>query len=303
MTEKERERARKRLAVPFSVLVTPFEEDGGLDLFAFERLLAWQRDNGCRGVAIGLQRAEGGSLRAEEYETLIALAASTLGGRVPVVAGCDGAFTERAVSLAKRAYDAGAECLYCPPPAGVSSAGPGYFAHLLALSGAVPLPIISGCSPGRTAARLSAEQMKIEGVLGVAVEGGLLDGQLLREEIGDALLFSLEDPLLFCCGALGFDGALSPLACLYPRAVSSLAGALQGGRVKEAAQLQLALAPLLSMLSGDRGNALIKWALHRKGLCTPALRLPFVLPPQGELAAFEKACLHFERAWRAGGLR
>lgn len=283
----------------YSVLITPFEEDGRIDYFAFERLLCYQRQAGASGVAIGFWEGEAGALSTEEYRHLLSLAVCCLSGKVPVVASCFALSTGEALKLGEMAYDVGVDALYCPPPFGITSVSPGYFSHLRTLSEHLSLPLICARSGGKSALGLCLEQIVIKGVAGVAEKGeSLLESTLLKRDIRKVPLFCTKDELLYPSLTLGFDGAFSPLSCLYPEALSRLFGLCARGELQKGCLLFEALAPLISMMKGQDRCALLKWGLHRKGLCTPALRLPLTLPCDATLKSFEKACVDFEREIR-----
>ena len=44
---------------------------------------------------------------------------------------------------------------------------------------------------------------------------------------------------------------------------------------------------LLCLLGGEEGVSLLKWGLHRQGLCLPTLRLPLVEPDVGQIRNLE----------------
>ncbi len=54
----------------YSLVTVPFEEDGGLDLFAFERLLEEQISAGW-SIAFGFPEGEGLCLSRREYRLLL----------------------------------------------------------------------------------------------------------------------------------------------------------------------------------------------------------------------------------------
>lgn len=280
----------------YSLLITPFEEDGRVDLFAFERLLEQQKEGGVDGVAVAFPQAEGGVLKPEEYALLIGQAALVFEGGV--VASGMALSTEGAAELARIALDRGADALFCPPPPGTFSGQPGYFKHLRALSEASSLPLILSRSGGKSGLALCGEQLSVKGTVAVAEQGSsLLESVLLKQSIGKVPLFCTRDSLLYPSLATGFEGAFSLLSCLYPRATALLFDLVFSRRHGKALALWQELAPLCALLEGARGPLFVKWMLHRRGFCTPAVRLPLTLPSAGSLLAFEKACARFERAF------
>lgn len=275
----------------FALLATPFEEDGGVDLFAFDRLLCHvQRGTG--GVAVGFPEGEGESLSPDEFGLLLKEATLFFSGRRQVAAGCFGASTEGVARLAQAAAQAGADLLYLPPPYGVSAGDGGYFCHLNALC-SVGLPFLAlmprqGTASGRPSL-IASEIARLSCFAGFLVGG--LEGQdwgLWHSAHPETPLYMKNDCLSLPALFAGFCGAFSPLSCLLPEEFSLLMKKCKKND-PSARELLSALFPLCALLSGRDGGALLKWGLHKSGVLSPAMRLPRVLPEGRVLADFERA--------------
>jgi 4-hydroxy-tetrahydrodipicolinate synthase len=282
------------LAGCYSLLVTPFEEDGRVDYFAFEGLLEQQRRAGAFGVAVGFPCGEAGALRREELLTLVGQASLTFGGRV--LAGCFALSTSEAIALAKLSFDGAADALFCPPPVGCRSGQSGYFKHLREMENAVSLPLLLARTGGKSGLSLCPEQLSVQSAFAVAEQGApLAESALLMQKIGQTPLFCTKDSLLYPSLAIGFSGALSLLSCLYPREIRRLFDEMKKGHHARSLALWQALVPLCAYTESAQGVGFVKWILYRRGLCTPTLRLPLTLPDFHSLSAFEKECKDFER--------
>ncbi|HZN54355.1 MAG TPA: dihydrodipicolinate synthase family protein, partial [Candidatus Polarisedimenticolaceae bacterium] len=91
-----------------TAIVTPFRQDGGVDVPALERLVSWQIESGIHGLVPCGTTGEGATLRPDEHALVIATAVRVARGRVPIVAGCGTNDTRTTIEGAKRAAEAGA---------------------------------------------------------------------------------------------------------------------------------------------------------------------------------------------------
>ncbi len=85
------------------ILVTPFADDGSLDLESLEREIDWVLAEGASGVACVAIASEGYKLTETERDAVIATTVRRIDGRAPVVASADGPGEEPAIDRARRA--------------------------------------------------------------------------------------------------------------------------------------------------------------------------------------------------------
>jgi 2-keto-3-deoxy-L-arabinonate dehydratase len=137
------------------ILVTPFADDGSLDLGSLEREIEWVLAEGASGVACVAIASEGYKLTETERDAVIGTTVRHVGGRVPVVASADGPGEEPAIDRARRAAALGADALMVLPSYFVKP-GPdalvSYYARIAAASG---LPIMLQDAPQLTGVSMS----------------------------------------------------------------------------------------------------------------------------------------------------
>ncbi len=125
----------------FGFPVTPFKPDLSLDLASLERnvdeMAAYPF---CAMVAAG-GTGELYSLTPEETEAVVACSVKAVGGRMPVVAGT-GFNAVLGADIAKRAANAGANCILALPPYYVNAPEEGLFAYYEAIGKATDLPLM-----------------------------------------------------------------------------------------------------------------------------------------------------------------
>src|SRR5215216_3711800 len=93
------------------ILITPFADDGSLDLESLEREIEWVLAEGASGVACVAIASEGYKLTETERDAVIATTVRRVGGRAPVVASADGPGEDPAIDRARRAVALGADAL------------------------------------------------------------------------------------------------------------------------------------------------------------------------------------------------
>ena len=98
------------------ILVTPFHEDGSLDLDSLAREIDWVIDEGAAGAACVAIASEGYKLTENERDAVVETTVRHVDGRVPVVAAADGPGEAPALDRARRAAQLGADALMVLPP-------------------------------------------------------------------------------------------------------------------------------------------------------------------------------------------
>ncbi|MDT0344284.1 5-dehydro-4-deoxyglucarate dehydratase [Streptomyces litchfieldiae] len=121
--------------------VTPFGQDGELDLPRFERHLAEMLDARPAALFVACGTGEFASLTPAEHREVVRAAVAHVGGAVPVFAGAGGG-TRLAVEFLRSAEEAGADGALVLPP--YLQVGPpaGLVAHYRQLAATTGLPLI-----------------------------------------------------------------------------------------------------------------------------------------------------------------
>ena len=137
------------------ILITPFADDGSLDLESLEREIDWVLAEGASGVACVAFASEGYKLTETERDAVIATTVRRVDGRITVVASADGPGEEPAIDRARRAAALGADVLMVLPSYFVKP-GPdalvSYYARIAEVSG---LPIMLQDAPQLTGVSMS----------------------------------------------------------------------------------------------------------------------------------------------------
>jgi 4-hydroxy-tetrahydrodipicolinate synthase len=136
-----------------TAMVTPFADDGSLDVDEAVRLARWLAENGNDGLVVSGTTGESSTLTDDEKLTLWREIAAAV--TIPVVAGTGSNDTAHSVHLTAQAGRLGI--------AGVLAVGPyynrpsqaGIEAHIRAMAGATSLPVVVYDIPARTGRKIA----------------------------------------------------------------------------------------------------------------------------------------------------
>jgi len=269
-------------------LVTPFTAAGELDLDAWRRLIGWHLATGTDGIVVAGTTGESATLEPAEFERLLAVAASEVKGRVPLLAGAGSPSTAKAIDLAQRAKAQGADGILAVTPYYNRPSQAGLAAHYRALAAACDLPLVLYNVPGRCGVDLQPKTVEslldlpnLAGIKEANTEPGRLAALLaIKAQRPSFAVLSGDDATAAASLLAGADGVISVIANAAPGRCADWAQAARrgamGGDRGRALELDRPLQTLtaLSMLGGNPAG--IKWCLHRMGQIGPALRLPLV---------------------------
>ena len=140
-----------------SAMVTPFDENGALDLDEAQRLARWLQDNGNDGLVIAGTTGEAPALSLEETLSLFAAVVEAV--TIPVVAGTGSNNTAHSVHLTKEATALGASGILAVCPYYNRPSQAGIEAHLRAMAAASPLPQVIYDIPVRTGRKIATSTL------------------------------------------------------------------------------------------------------------------------------------------------
>ena len=136
-----------------SAMVTPFDENGALDLDVARDLARWLQAHGHDGIVVAGTTGEAPTLDDDEHLSLIAAVVEAVD--IPVVAGTGGNDTRHSVHMTREASALGAAgvLVVCPYYNRPSQAG--IAAHFAAVAGATDLPVMAYDIPVRTGRKIA----------------------------------------------------------------------------------------------------------------------------------------------------
>jgi len=277
-----------RFGAVVTAMVTPFGDDGSLDLDAAATVARWLADHGSDGLVVAGTTGEGPVLSDDEKVDL--WRAVTEAVTIPVIAGSASNDTAHSVELTRRAAGCGvAGALVVtpyynrPPQAGIE-------AHFRALAAASDLPLMIYDIPVRTGRKVAHDTLvrlirDVPTIVGVKDAAGDPAGsaRLVAEAHDGFELYSGDDSLtlaLLAVGAVGVVGVATHWAGPH---FAEMIARFGKGDVARAREINATLGGSYAYESSDAApNPLPAKAMMRVlGLPVGECRLPMGPAPAG----------------------
>ena len=260
-----------------TAMVTPFDDDGAVDLDLSRRLARHLVDGGCHGIVVAGTTGEAPTLSDDEKVRLLDAVLDEVGDTATVIAGTGSNDTAHTVSLTRKARDLGAHGVLVVTPYYNKPNEAGLRAHFGAVAEAVPgTPIVLYNIPSRTVINLSPEllaDLAAEHPNVVAVK------QANDDELGpiDGLAILAGNDGVFA-RTLAFGGAGGILVASNVAApqLRALYDAAVGGDGERAEELNRELTPLYRAMTVAPAATSAKTALELLGVIGARVRLPMV---------------------------
>ncbi|MER5950997.1 4-hydroxy-tetrahydrodipicolinate synthase [Streptomyces sp. NPDC001904] len=253
-------------------MVTPFTDDGALDLTAAQRLADRLVAGGCEGLVLSGTTGESPTTTDAEKSDLVRAVCEAADGRATVIAGVGTSDTRHTLALARQAQRAGADGLLAVTPYYSRPPQDAVEAHFRELADAVDVPVMLYDIPGRTGTRIEPGTMirlaahpRIVAVKDCAYD--LLGTQTVMAAT-DLAYYTGCDEYVLALYALGGAGYVSTVANAAPRAFRAIVDAYDAGDTAEAARRQRLTVPLTQavMSAGLPGTVTVKALLAALGL-------------------------------------
>ncbi len=279
-----------------TALVTPFA-GGKIDYSALSALIEAQIKAGVGAIIIGGTTGEAATLEdAERYE-LFRAAGEMVGGRCRLIFGTGTNDTRMAIRHTVWAEKIGCDGVLLVTPYYNKGTAEGLLKHYEAILSAAAVPMILYNVPSRTGVNLPLDTVRRlsenERVVGIKEASGSLD-RLIRLSCLDLPLYAGNDSECYTTLALGGAGVISVVSNLYPAEMVALCRAYEVGKHGEALDIQKRLLPLIDAMFLETNPAPIKYALWKRGLCLPDMRLPLSTPTEGTRQLIDEAIRDFE---------
>lgn len=261
-------------------IVTPMQEDGGLDLDTFRKLIDWHISEGTDGIVVVGTTGESPTVDFDEHCTLIRIAVEHAAKRIPIIAGTGANSTREAIELSAYAKQAGADMSLSVVPYYNKPTQEGLYRHFKAIAEAVDIPQILYNVPGRTVADMQNDTVlqlaQIPGIVGIKDATANLErgSDLLRRKPAPFLVFSGDDAAGLALMLMGGHGVISVTANAAPRLMHEMCAAALAGNIGTARELNNRLLGLHRHLFCEANPIPVKWAMQQMGLIKAGIRLP-----------------------------
>jgi len=284
-----------------TALITPFKNIA-VDLSTWRRLIEFQLRAKVSALVVAGTTGEAPTLSEQERDTLLAEAAKTVNGKVPLIMGCGSNDTAHAISYAKHAENIGADAILVVTPYYNKGTREGLRTHFLCIAEAVDIPIILYNVPSRTGVDLSREDYAVlcehPNICGIKEASPDITKMawLCRNLKGKAAIYTGNDAMLLPSLALGANGVISVASNPLPGRMSKICRLFGEGNVADARSEAEALLPLCELLFQETSPSPVKYVMSLLGFGDGEMRLPLTLPEEGlqRLLQKELTALPFE---------
>jgi 4-hydroxy-tetrahydrodipicolinate synthase len=255
-------------------LITPFGDDGSLDLAAIPRLIDWQLEHGSHGISVGGSTGEPTSQTVAERVEVMRAAAAALDGRAPFLPGTGTALMAETLELTAEAQRLGASAALVVTPYYGRAQQEGLFNWYARVAEEFPdLPIIAYNVPIRaavdiappTVGRLRRAHPNIVGIKETTRDFEHVS-YVLNEAGSDFIALSGIELLCYSMLCLGGRGHLSCVANFAPDPVAQLYDAFVAGDHERARALHYELHPLVDAAFAETNPVPAKWIMKEIGL-------------------------------------
>ncbi|MFB6129117.1 MAG: 4-hydroxy-tetrahydrodipicolinate synthase [Halorhabdus sp.] len=264
----------------YPAMTTPFAADGSID---FDQLQANARRleaAGVDGVVPVGSTGESATLSHDEHVEVIEAVAAAL-ENVPVIAGTGSNNTREALSLSRRARDAGADALLLISPYYNKPEQRGLREHYLTIADEIDLPQIVYNVPSRTGRNIEpetavalADHENVQAFKAASGDLGQITEIVERTRETDFTVLSGDDALTLPMLSVGARGAISVVANVEPVRTCAMVGAALAGDFERARELHHELGPLVRALFVETNPIPVKEAMSIRGHGSPELRSP-----------------------------
>jgi 4-hydroxy-tetrahydrodipicolinate synthase len=277
-----------RFGAVVTAMVTPFSDDGSLDVDGAATLARWLVDHGSEGLVVAGTTGESPVLSDAEKRDLWRSVAGSV--TVPVVAGSGTNDTFHSVELTRVAAEAGAAGILAVTPYYSRPPQSGLAAHFRAVAAATDLPVMIYDIPVRTGRKVAHETLaslarEVPNIVAVKDAAGdpAASARLLADVPAGFDLYSGDDGLTLPLLSVGGAGVVSVAAHWAGEQIAEMIAAFFKGDVDLARRLNAGLLESWTFQTGDQAPNPIptKAMLRTLGLPAGQCRLPLGSAPAG----------------------
>lgn len=280
-----------------TALITPFR-DGKIDFPTLERLIDRQMDAGIDALVIGGTTAEAATLSDGERYELFRRSKEYIDGRCKLIFGTGTNDTRVAVRHTEYASRLGCDGVLVVTPYYNRGTADGIIKHYEQISSESDVPVLLYNVPSRTGVNLSIDTLErlaeSERIVGIKEASDSLDRLVAISGIDGLALYSGNDSQIYPVLSLGGLGVISVVSNLYPRETIDICKYFFANNRNKSLDAQRKLLPVINALFLETNPAPVKYAMSKKGLCAPDMRLPMWLPTKVTRDKIDRVISAFE---------
>jgi 4-hydroxy-tetrahydrodipicolinate synthase len=280
-----------RFGSVLTAMITPFDDEGRLDVDGAVELAKHLVANGNDGLVLAGTTGESPVLTDEEKTELWRSVAEAV--TVPVIAGSGTYDTAHSIELTKTAEACGAAGILAVCPYYNRPSQAGLEAHFRAVAGATSLPVMVYDIPIRTGRKISHDVLHrlatdVENVVAVKDAGNdvVAAARLIAAAPAGFDLYSGDDVLTLPLLSVGAVGVVSVAAHWVGSQIADMVAAFHDGDPARARAINAQLLDAVAFQTSDETPNPVpaKAMLRELGLPAGRCRLPHVEPPEAKLS-------------------
>jgi 4-hydroxy-tetrahydrodipicolinate synthase len=272
-----------------TAMVTPFTEDGGIDLAGAQELAAQLVDRGAHdGLVVHGTTGESPTTTDAEQRAVLEAVLDSVGDRATVIAGVGTNDTAHSIDKARAAERLGVHGLLVVTPYYNKPPQAGLLRHFTSIADSTDLPVMLYDIPPRSVVPIevetlvrAAEHPKIVAVKDAKGDLGAVSWTLARTDLA---YYSGEDMLNLPLLAIGAVGVVSVVGHLVGPRLAELIAAVESGDLVKARAINESLLPVYTGIFRSQGTIMVKAALRELGLPAGPVRPPLVDVTDEQLA-------------------
>lgn len=284
-----------------TAMVTPFSDDGAVDLDAARALAARLVGEGSHGLVVAGTTGESPTLSDAEKLRLLEAVLAEVGDRATVICGTGSNDTRHSAELTAKASQAGAHAVLVVTPYYNKPNQAGLRAHFAAVAEAAgETPVVLYNIPSRTVINLDPELLA---ALAAEIPNVIAVKQANNDElrpIEGLDVLAGNDDIFRRTLEIGGVGGILVASHLVGGEMRAMYDAVAAGDSARAAELDAELRPVYEVLTVTANPIPVKAALEMLGVIGGTLRLPMVPASQEQRGAI-RATLERHGLLVAGG--
>ena len=283
-----------------TAMITPFDEDGGIDYPQARKLAKGLTESGTDGLVIGGTTGESPSMSDDEKIRLFAEVKEEVGDSASVIAGTTDNNHAKSIELSQEAEKVGADGLLLTVPAYNKPTQEGLYQNFKAISEATSLPGLLYNVPSRTALNMETETTlrlaEIDSIVGVkeASSDYVQITNIIDKAPKGFDVWSGNDDETFPIMCVGGYGVVSVASNLYGNQIKTMMGLILEGNIESAAATHRRMLPIFKALFWVTNPIPVKYAVNRAGFNAGKNRLPLCDPDDGFIARFNEVMDQYE---------
>ncbi len=267
-----------------TALVTPFNNDGSIDIDCLRKLTNRQIENGVKILVPCGTTGESATMTPEEDWLVISTVIEVAEGRAKVIAGAANNDTALTIRNTQKVRELGADAALIASPYYNKPTQEGLVAHYSAIAEAVEgFPIVLYNVPGRTASNISATTTirlanLFENIVCTKEASGNFSQimEIINGKPENFVVFSGDDATALPLIAVGAGGVTSVISNEFPREFNNLIEECLAGNFEKAREIHYKFLPLMEANFIESSPAPCKFVMKEMGLLEDKLRLPLV---------------------------